>query len=112
MKKEIQSLKTRNHNLLEENKSLKTYIKAILKAIKHFFRELLQIGNEATKEAATSEIKDYFDNQDFDTNDVYDISKETTKEDELFDYAGVPSYLKSSKKFHNDKDKDDYEISL
>ena len=112
MKKEIQTLKTRNHNLLEENKSLKTYIKAILKAIKHFFRELLQIGNEATKEAATSEIKDYFDNQDFDTNDVYDISKETTKEDELFDYAGVPSYLKSSKKFHNDKDKDDYEISL
>ena len=112
MKKEIQSLKTRNHNLLEENKSLKTYIKAILKAIKHFFRELLQIGNEPTKEATTSEIKDYFDNQDFDTNDVYDISKETTKEDDLFDYAGVPSYLKSSKKFHNDKDKDDYEISL
>lgn len=112
MKKEIQSLKTRNHNLLEENKSLKTYIKAILKAIKHFFRELLQIGNETTKEATTSEIKDYFDNQDFDTNDVYDISKETTKEDDLFDYAGVPSYLKSSKKFHNDKDKDDYEISL
>lgn len=43
--------------------------------------------------------------------DVKDICKGTTKEDELFDYAGVPSYLKSSKKSY-EKDKDDYEISL
>jgi len=42
--------------------------------------------------------------------DVYDISKGTIKEDESFDYAGVPSYLKTSKKSHNDKD--DFEISL
>ena len=41
---------------------------------------------------------------------IYDISKGTTKEDELFDYAGVPSYLKTSK--HVEKDKDDYEMSL
>lgn len=59
------------------------------------------------KEATTTEIKDYFD-----TNDVYDISKGTTKEDELFDYAGVPSYFKTSKKTYNDSDKDDFEISL
>ena len=112
MKKEIQSLKTRNHNLLEENKSLKTYIKAILKAIKHFFRELLQIGNETTKEATTSEIKDYYNNEDFDSNDVYDISKGTTKEDELFDYVGVSSYLKTNKKPYKEKAKDDLEIGL
>lgn len=112
MQKEIKSLKNRNHNLTEENNNLKSYIKAILEAIKHFFRELLQIGNEPTKEVATNEIKDYYDNQDFDMYDVKDISKGTTKEDELFDYAGVPSYLKTSKKSHNELDKDDFEISL
>lgn len=111
MQREIKSLKTRNHNLTEENNNLKSYIKAILEAIKHFFRELLQIGNETTKEVTTNEIKDYYDNQDFDMYDVKDISKGTTKEDELFDYAGVPSYLKTSKKSY-EKEKDDFEISL
>lgn len=110
MKREIKTLTTRNQNLTKENNNLKSYLKAILEAIKHFFRELLQIGNEKTKEATTSEIKEYFDNKDFETNDVYDISKGTTKEDELFDYAGVPSYLKTNKKSY--KDKDDYEIRL
>ena len=112
MKREIKALTTRNQNLTKENNNLKSYLKTILEAIKHFFRELLQIGNEKTKETTTSEIKDYFDNKDFDSNDVYDISKGTTKEDELFDYAGVPSYLKTSKKSYKEKDKDDYEISL
>ena len=83
-----------------------------MEAIKHFFRELLQIGNEPTKEATTTEIKDYFDNNDFESKDVYDISKGTTKEDELFDYAGVPSYLKTNKKSNRDKDKEDYEIGI
>ena len=102
MKREIKALTTRNQNLTKENNNLKSYLKTILEAIKHFFRELLQIGNEKTKETTTSEIKDYFDNKDFDSNDVYDISKGTTKEDELFDYAGVPSYLKTSKKSYKE----------
>ena len=112
MKKEIKSLKTRNQNLTKENNNLKAYLKAILDAIKHFFRELLQIGNEPTKEVTTTEIKGYYDNQDFDMYDVKDISKGTTKEDELFDYAKVPSYLKSSKKCNKEKNKDDFELSL
>lgn len=112
MQREIKSLKTRNHNLTEENNNLKSYIKVIMEAIKHFFRELLQIGNDKTKEATTSEIKDYYDNNDFESKDVYDISKGTTKENELFDYANIPSYLKTNKKTLNDRDKDDFEISL
>lgn len=112
MKREIKALTTRNQNLTKENNSLKSYLKAILEAIKDFFRELLQIGNEPTKEATTSKIKDYFDNNDFNSNDVYDISKGTTKEDELFDYAGVPSYLKTGKKSTYEKEKDDFEISM
>jgi len=114
LQREVKALTTRNQNLTKENNNLKTYLKVILEAIKHFFRELLQIGNDKTKEVTTSEIKDYYDNKDFDSNDVYDISKGTTKEDELFDYASVPSYLKISKKSNSnrDKGKDDYEMSL
>lgn len=112
MQREIKSLKTRNHNLTEENNNLKSYIKAILETIKHFFRQLLQIGNEPTKEATTSEIKDYYDNKDFDMYDVKDISKGTNKEDELFDYANVPSYFKTSKKSYNDRNKDEHDLSL
>lgn len=111
LQREVKALTTRNQNLTKENNHLKDYLKAILEAIKHFFRELLQIGNEPTKEATTTEIKDYFDNNDFDMNDVVKISRGTTKEDELFDYVNAPSYLKTSKKF-NEKEKDDYEISM
>ena len=112
LQREVKALTTRNQNLTKENNNLKDYLKAIIDAIKHFFRELLQIGNDKTKDRTTSEIKDYYDNKDFDSNDVYDISKGTTKEDELFDYAELPSYLKTSKKSYHEKDKDDFEMSL
>lgn len=112
LEREVKALTTRNQNLTKENNHLKDYLKAILEAIKHFFRELLQTGNDRTKEATTTEIKAYYDNNDFDTNDVYDISKGTTKENELFDYANVPNYLKTSKNFHDGKEKDDFEISM
>lgn len=110
--REIKSLKTRNSNLLQENNRLKSYIDTILEVIKSFFRKLLQIGNEPTKEVTTSEIKGYYDNNDFNSNDVYDISKETSKEDELFDYANIPSYLKTDDKYHKNNDKDDFEMTL
>ena len=110
--KEIKSLKTKNNNLLQENNKLKNYINTILKVIKNFFRKLLQIGNEVTKTATTSEIKEYYDNNDFDSDDVYDISKGTTKEDELFDYAEIPNYLKTDTDSYKNDDKDDFDISL
>lgn len=111
-KREIKSLKTRNSNLLQENNKLKSYIDTILEVIKKFFRKLLQIGNEPTKEATTSEIKEYYDNNDFNSNDVYDISRGTTKEDELFDYADIPSYLKTDNKSYENNNKDDFEMTL
>ena len=111
LQREVKALTTRNQNLTKENNHLKDYLKAILEAIKHFFRKLLQIGNEPTKEATTTEIKDYFDNNDFDMNDVVKILRGTTKEDELFDYVKATSYLKTSKK-SQEKEKNDYEISM
>lgn len=89
--REIKSLKTKNSNLLQENNKLRAYIDTILEVIKKFFRKLLQIGNESTKEVATTEIKEYYDNQDFNSSDVYVIAENTTKEDELFDYASIPN---------------------
>ena len=38
------------------------------------------------------------------------ISRGTDKEDELFDYANIPSYMKSNKNTYNEKDKDDFEL--
>ena len=90
---------------------MKLYIESILNTIKKFFRHLLKIGNENTKEATTKEIKNYYDNNDFDTNDVYNISKGTTKEDELFDYSNVPYYYRNNKVHNKDKN-DDFSLGL
>lgn len=35
--------------------------------------------------------KDYYDNKDFNSKDVYDISKGTNKENQLFDYDKIPN---------------------
>lgn len=92
IQKEVKYLKIKNEKLEKENDNLISYIQAILKAIKDFFRNLLQIGNEKTKEATTNEIKDYYDNNDFDKDDIYDIAIDTSKEDELFDYADIDKF--------------------
>lgn len=83
--KSHQTLEKENQDMQQEIKSLKTKN-----------RNLIQENN----------------NQDFDMYDVKDISKGNAKEDELFDYAKVPSYLKSSKKCNKEKNKDDFELSL
>jgi len=113
LEKENEVLNARVNKLSKDNTKLKIRLEAILKAIKEFFRKLLQIGNDLIKETITSKIKDYYDSKEFNSNDVYDISKGTTKEDELFDYADIPSDYKIRKKSNNyEKDKDDYEMFL
>ena len=114
LEKENERLTTRVNKLTKDNTKLKTRLETILKAIKEFFRKLLQIGNEIVKETTTSEIKEYYDMKEFNSNYIYDISKGTTKEDELFDYADIPSYYKTRKKAYNyEKDKNDFnELTL
>ncbi len=68
-------------------------------------------GNDKSKNDTTCEIMEYYDNKEFNSDDVYDISKGTDKEDELFNYANIPNYMKSNKKIYNEKDKDDYDFS-
>lgn len=104
IQKEVKYLKNKNNKLEDEKEALISYINTILKAIKDFFRHLLQIGNEKVKEATTNEIKDYYDNEDFDKDDIYDIAIDTTKEDELFEYADI------DKLYSKENNYDDFEI--
>ena len=111
LKREVKSLVTRNQNLTAENNKLKNYIDVILEAIKKFFRKILQFGNDYAKNETTNEIKEYYDNKDFDMEDVIKISRGTTKEDELFDYVNAPNYYKERVKAVSNYDKtDDFDI--
>ncbi len=103
IKKEVKYLKIKNQKLEQENNNLISYIKAILKAIKEFFRKVLQLGNEKTKQATVTEIKDYYDNEDFNKDDIYDIAKDTDKEEELFDYADIDKFYSKDDDFGLDR---------
>lgn len=112
IQRELRALKNRNKNLTEENNKLKNLIKIILCTVKDFFRQILKIGNEPTKDVVTNEIKNYYDNKLCNSNDVYYIAKKTTKENELMDYTGIPSYLKAQKRSYDDKENDDFGMTL
>lgn len=111
LEKENKSLKSRVIKLTKENDNIKARLNTILETIKAFFRKLLQIGNEMIKSATVSKIKDYFDVKEFDSNDVYDISKGTTREDELFDYADIYDYYKTRKDSYENGN-DDLDLSI
>ena len=116
-KNEIENLQANNDELYDKNRELTNRVNGILKAIKKFFRKLLQIGSEIVKEATVGEIKRYFDEKYIKRKDVVNISVDTTKEDELFDYVGyeryygVPKYNELEDDYEKDKD-DDFEMSL
>ena len=108
IKNEVKSLRNKNEELENENKNLQNIIKYILDKIKMFFRNILLKGNETSKNLATQEVKDYYDYGDFQQEDIIDVARETSKEDELFDYAYVPDYHKAN----NEDIEDDYDMSL
>lgn len=95
---EISNLEKKNNELKEENMNLKHYLEFILDIVKEFFKKMLHIGNDKTKEDTANEVKEYYDNDYFDKSDVKYIVKNTTKEYELYNYIGY------------DKNKDDYEL--
>ncbi|MGN1355111.1 MAG: plasmid recombination protein [Bacilli bacterium] len=116
---EIKVLESNNNKLYEKNTELTNRINGILKAIKKFFRKLLQLGSEVIKQATVGEIKQYYDNKIFKKKDVVNISVDTTKEDELFDYVdyeryyGVPKYNELDDDYEYNKNKDDdFDLSM
>ena len=112
--KEIESLKYKNEKLEKENRNLKNYIDFVLSKIKQFFRNMLEKGTDIIKSLTSDEVKNYYFNDRFDKNDVYDVSRGTSKEDELFEYANIPNYLKEyeDKSNKKEKKKDDFDLSL
>ena len=109
--KEVNSLKEKNKKLEDENKTLLDRLNEIYEMIKKYFRKLLKRGNEYTKEETTKTVKNFYDNKEFDSNDVVGISRGTTKQDELFKYVGAPDYLKETVRDYNEYDKDDFGLS-
>ena len=115
-KNQIEDLECENFNLFVENKELKQRIKEIFMTVKKFFRNLLIYGNELVKNVTTKQVKRYYDNDDFTEKDVVNISVNTTKEDELFDYISYenyyrPKYSELDDNYKKNKD-DDFELSL
>ena len=112
---EVKYLKQRNDELEEENKGLKDYIYEIVEKLIEFFRKLLIRGNEETKDIVTDKVKDIYDENLFNNKDVYKTSVGTERQDELFEYANVPSYMKqpikSNYRVEIDKD-DDFDIGF
>ena len=106
--REIESLKYENEKLKDENKNLVSYINSIFTRIKQFFRQMLQKGSEIIKNMTCDEVKYYFDVDVFNDKDVYHISRGTSKENELFDHADLPNYLKEYRESSiHKKSKDD-----
>ena len=115
-KNQIDDLECENFNLFVENKELKQRIKEIFMTVKKFFRDLLIYGNELVKNVTTKQIKRYYDNDDFTEKDIVNISVNTTKEDELFNYIGYenyyrPKYSELDDNYKKNKSKD-FDLSL
>ena len=112
--KEVNILEKENEELRQENNSIIYRLNYLFELLKKFLRKLLQRGNDYTKNETTEIVKDCYDENEFDMNDVVRISRGTTKQDELFDYVEAPDYLKSRVKNYDEyeKDKNDFEISL
>ena len=115
IKREVHVLEYKNNQLEKENNKLNDKIQRIIKAIKQFFRKLLQIGAEYIKGYAETEVKQYYDNKDFKMLDVKDVAKGTPREDELFHYAIVPEQYRTIRtplyeaEYEEDYDDYDYE---
>jgi len=115
-KNQIDDLECENFNLFVENKELKQRIKEIFMTVKKFFRNLLIYGNELVKNVTTKQVERYYDNDDFTEKDVINISVNTTKEDELFNYIGYENYYRPKYSDLDDNYKKnrgkDYDLSL
>ena len=112
--KEVNILEKENKELRQENNSLIYRLNYLFELLKKFLRKLLQKGNDYTKDETVVIVKDCYDKNEFDMNDIVGISRGTTKQDELFEYVDAPDYLKSRIKDYDDyeKDKNDFEFNL
>ena len=109
-KKEISKLEIENQNLEQENRSLMYRLSELFQILKRFLRKLLQRGNDYTKDETVEVVKNCYNNEEFDMGDVVNISRGTTKQDELFDYVEAPDYYKQRVRDYDEYEKDDFDL--
>ena len=109
-KKEISKLEYENQNLEKENRNLIYRLNELFTILKRFLRKLLQRGNDYTKDETAEVVKDCYNEEKFDVGDIVNISKGTTKQNELFDYVEAPDYLKERVRDYDEYDKDDFDM--
>ena len=112
LKKEVNNLEKKNKELKEENNILKEFIYDLLNKLKHFFRKILLIGDNKSKDLTSNQVKEIYNYNQYDDKDIYQISKGTTKQDELFEYANIPNYMKEKIKYneHEEEISNDFEL--
>lgn len=114
LNKEVKNLDEKNKSLQKENNLMKNFIYDLLEKLKKIFRKILFRGDYETKDMVYERIKDIYDERQYDNQDVYQISRGTEKQDELFEYANIPDYWKETvRKDDKTKDRDDdFEIGI
>lgn len=110
LKNEIKNLEDKNNKLQYENNKLVYFITNLLEKLKKIFRKILLIGDNESKNMTVKQVKELYDNEKYETKDVYFISHGTDKEDELFKHADIPDYYKTKPK-KNEKH-NDFEMTL
>ena len=100
--KEVNILEKENKELRQENNSLIYRLNYLFELLRKFLRKLLQRGNDYTKNETSEFIKECYDEEQFNMNDVVGISRGTTKQDKLFEYVKAPDYLKSRVKNYDE----------
>lgn len=88
--------------LRQENNSLIYRLNYLFELLRKFLRKLLQRGNDNTKNETSEFIKECYDEEEFNMNDVVGISRGTTKQEKLFEYVKAPDYLKSRVKNYDE----------
>lgn len=89
LKANAEFLEKKTKRLEKENQDLWSYLKAVVKALKGIFRNILLLGKKYEKDEVVEEIKDYFDNKAYDKQDIVEVAIDTDKEDELYNYANI-----------------------
>ena len=102
-KREIKLLKLKIIKLEKEKLKLKKAILIIINSLKIFFRNVLQLNIEIINNLVVKEIKNIFFHNQFTIQDIYNISRGTSKESELFEYAQISNYHKKYKDNENMK---------
>jgi len=92
IKREVTRLKNINENLKQENNYFKSFVEYVLDLLKTLFRKILKLDNEEDKDLVARESTYIYDEKQFNKKDMIDIAKDTTKEEEIFNYIDYDNY--------------------